>query len=291
MSTSTHPRPAGRLDSDAIASLLVPLLDDPDPDPDHGGEPEPLGNCVIGVDEQPGGLDVHLAPLPHDERCGAAGFFGMRGGSSWCAVASLTRGRGRHPDTLEVLGEVQSLIVVGRDATVASVLRLDGEEVADPGPVEGLVVDALHRVLGLPSPGEPPAAPLFALAVWAQLLVLRAVEHGPLSWDDAVALLPEPPRAGAPASVEAVVDAVLRSGDDLCWDRLRRRALAGPAPSDLSRGEVRWMDATMYARWVLGSLPDAALASDVLRAHGSARAAAAVTAVADRVRATLTTDA
>ncbi len=286
MSISTHPRPPGRLDSDAVASLLSPLLDDAD----AGSGREPAPNCVIGIDEQTDGLDVHLAPLPHDERCAAAGLFGMRAGPSWCAVALATTGRGRRPDTREVVGEVRSLIVVGRDATVTSALRVGSEAIHDPGPVEGLVVDGLHRVLGLPSPGDPPPRPLFALAVWSQLLVVHAVEHGPLSWDDAVALLPEPPGAGAPTSVEAVVDAVLHGGEDLCWDRLHRRARAGHGPADLSREDVRWMDATMYARWALGSLPDAALASDVLRVHGSTRAAAAVTAVADRVRAALGTD-
>jgi hypothetical protein len=178
-------------------------------------------------------------------------------------------------------------IVVGRDASVTSALRLDDRATEDPGPVEGLVVDALHRVLGLPSPGEPPPRPLFALAVWSQLLVLHALEHGPVSWDDAVELLVEPPAAAAPSSVEDVVDAVMRGGEELCWDRLHRRALAGQGPADLSLDELRWMDPTMYARWALGSLPDAALASRVLRAHGSARVAAAVTAVADRVSASL----
>lgn len=284
MSTSTHPRPPGRLDSGAVADLLAPLLDDPDQSREH----ESMRNCVIGIDEQRDGIDVHLAPLPHDERCAAAGFFGMRAGPTWCAVASLTSGRGRHLHTWEVVGQVRSLIVVGRDATVTSALRVDGRPTEDPGPVEGLVVDALHRVLGLPSPGEPPPRALFALAVWSQLLVLHAIEHGPLSWDDAVELLPEPPAAGAPSSVDAVVDAVLRGGEDLCWDRLHRRALAGHGPAELSRDELRWMDATFYARWALGSLPDAALASKVLREHGCTRVAAAVTAVADRVSASLT---
>jgi hypothetical protein len=85
-----------------------------------------------------------------------------------------------------------------------------------------------------------------------------------------------------------VVDAVLRGGEDLCWERLHRRALAGHGPADLSRDELRWMDSTLYARWALGSLPDAMLASRVLRSHGSPRVAAAVTAVADRVNASLT---
>jgi hypothetical protein len=286
VSTSTHPRPHGRLDSDAVVRLLGPLLDDPERGPDH----EPVRNCVIGIDEGPDGLDVHLAPLPHDERCAAAGLFGMSAGPSWCAVALVSNGRGRHPETREVVGEVRSLIVVGRDATVSSALRVGGEPVVDPGAVEGLVVDALHRMLGLESPGEPPPPPLFALAVWAQMLILRAAEQGPLSWDDAVALLPEPPPPDSTTSVEAVVHAVLRSGEDLCWRRLHRRALAGHGTADLSPGDVEWMDATMYARWALGSLPDAAAASDVLRTHGSTRAAAAVTAVADRVRAALAPD-
>jgi hypothetical protein len=86
-----------------------------------------------------------------------------------------------------------------------------------------------------------------------------------------------------PVSVEALVEATLRTEGTLSWERLHRRAIDGEPRLDLRPGEVEWMDPTLYARWVLGSLPDVELAADVLVAHGLADTAERVQRVADAV--------
>lgn len=265
-------------------------------------------DLVIGIEPDGAHARFHLAPLPHDERAGAAGLFGMRAAPDWCAVAVTCSGRARHLHDGTMLGSARALVVVDRLGGVASRLLLDDPDVDtdDPGPVLGLTVDALHRVLGLACPGEPPPAPLMALAVWSQQLILEVLDGHPVDWATAVALHPGEPSvptdrarhrpgratstartaaapSGVPVSVEALVEATLRTAGTLSWERLHRRAIDGEPRLDLRPGEVEWMDPTLYARWVLGSLPDIELAADVLVAHGLADTAERVQRVADVV--------
>lgn len=292
----THTRP---LTADALATTLRGLLDRDEP-------PEPM---VIGVEPCVGGIDLHLAPVPFDDRVAAAGLFCMRAEPSWCAVATTGSGRARHLDDGHVLGSIRSLVVVDRDGGIASRMRfepLDDHDPLerfheattprfgaisssdDPGPVVGLTVDALHRMLDLPSPGDPPPTPLMALAVWSQDLIERLLDGQHLDWPDAVALHPGAPSGGAvETSVETVVEATLRTQGSISWERLHRRAQDGHARLDLSPQEIAWMDPVLYARWVVDSLPDADLAADLLRAHSACRTADLVTAVARQVTAAL----
>lgn len=292
MATRSHPhfRP---LDADTLVDLLPGLL------PSAGDDD--AAPLVVGVEPAEGHVDLHVAPLPDDDRAASAGLFGMRAQDSWCAVGLRCSGRARHLDSLEVLGPAQALVVVDRDAHVASTLVVGGVPVRDtdtdsdtdgPGPAVGLTVDALHRMLGLPSPGEAPRAPLLALAVWSQLVILHTLEHGSTTWADAVALHPAGPdsdprgvaRGGVDPSVETLVEATMRTRDDLDWERMRRRACSGDGLADLTVAEVRWMDATLFGRWVLGSLPDVEAATDTLVAHGEHRTAECLLAVAAAVR-------
>ncbi len=284
MAIRSVPR-TGPLDAASLAALLAAVLG-PRSDGDDG-------QLVIGIEPGDDHVDLHVAPLPDDDRAGAAGLFGMRADASWCAAAAAFGGRARHMESLEVVGSAAAVVVVDRSAAVASVLHVDGEPVTGstgdgPGPVVGLTVDALHRMLGLPSPGQAPSAPLMALAVWSQLLILHTIEFGSTSWAEAVGLHPGRPggRRGAcpvDASVETVVEATLRTEGDLDWARMHRRACAGHGPADLSRREVEWMDPTLYGRWVLGGLPDPELAADTLVAHDDERTAHCVLAVASAV--------
>lgn len=287
MATRVHPH-SGRLDAHALVDLLGGLL----------GPDEQLEPHVIGIEPVSDQLRLHMAPLPPDERCAAAGLFGMRARPTWCAVALTLVGRARHMDTAEVVGRATALVVVDRRGLVASTLQVDAEpldtasldaapleggaldHVPDPGPPEGLTVDALHRMLGLPAPGHAPPTPLFMLALWSQLLIDHTLDVGTTTWTDAVRLHPgEPGRGQVAASVETVVEATLQTDGLVNWRRLHRRGCAGAGPWDLSRAEAGWMDPTMYARWVLGSLPDPHLAAQVLSAHGCDHTAAGLDAV------------
>jgi hypothetical protein len=261
----------------------------------------PDGHLVIGIEPGDGHVELHVAPLPHDERAGSAGLFGMRAGRRWCAVAVAVSGRARDARSLHVRGDARALVVVDRDGGIASHVVVDhdrsdaswfeadddptvGAEIGRPGSPAGLTVDALHRMLGLPSPGEPPATPRVALAMWSQLLILHVLEHGVASWAQAVALHPgHPAHQGAEASIETVAEATLRTEGELDWHRMHRRACRHGGPGDLTANEVAWMDPTLFARWMLGSLPDAELAAQVLVAHGQERTARSLLEVAARV--------
>ena len=284
MATRSHPL-THPLDAGSLVDLLAGLVDT------EGGD-----QMVIGIEPADDHVDLHLAPLPEDDRAGAAGLFGMRAAASWCAVAATFSGRARHLESLDIVGAAEALVVVDRGGGVASALRVDGEPVLrpagdGPGPVVGLTIDALHRMLGLPSPGRAPAAPLMALAVWSQLIILHTLDRGSTSWADAVRLHPGGPGGpgrrrhdhGVDASVETVVEATLRTEGDLSWERLHRRACAGHGPPDLTPDEAAWMDPTLYGRWLLGGLPDAALAAETLVAHGEQRTADSLLAVATAV--------
>jgi hypothetical protein len=279
-----HTRP---LDADALATTLGGLLDQEQP-PDH---------TVIGIEPCEGGLQFHLAPVPYDERLAAAGLFCMEAPPSWCAVATTGSGRARHPEQGHVVGTARSLVVVDRAGGVASRIHFDPlpdsteceplppiRHSDDPGPVAGLAVDALHRMLGLASPGQPPAASHLALAIWSQELIVQAVEGLPLDWSHAVALHPAEPADGAvDASVETVVEATLRTEGTVSWRRLHRRAADSPPHVDLSPEEIAWMDPVLFARWVVSSLPDPHLAAEVLRHHDAHRTADLVESVARQV--------
>lgn len=285
MATRSHPVDHP-LDARSLLDVLSGLLDDDHPD-----------QLVVGIEPQGEHVDLHVAPLPPDDRAGSAGLFGMRAGDGWCAVATAVAGRARHLDDVHVVGRARALIVVDRQGGVASRLLVDDEPVGvaedadgrvDPGPPTGLAVDAMHRMLGLPSPGAPPHAALVALAVWSQLLVLHTLEHGGTTWSQAVGLHPgHPGGRHVDASVETVVEATLRTDGQLDWGRMHRRACAGHGPVDLTRDEVAWMDPTLYGRWVLGGLPDAELAAQVLVAHDQERTARSVLQVAEQVVARL----
>lgn len=302
--THHHPDPHDRRADDPLsADELIDLVEA------IGAKGEGLGPMVFGFEPHAEGVDLHSAPLPHDERAIAAGLFTMRAEPGWTAVAATFSGRARHPDSGRVAGHADGAVVVDRLGGVASMLRVDNLPVTpmpEGGPVGGLTVDALHRMLGLPSPGEPPHPALLSLALWCELLLQHGAQGDTTTWADAVALHPGRPGRSGPggpggrdsqgdgaahrsvdASIETVAEATMRAEDDLSWARMHRRACAGHGAPDLSIEEVRWMDPTLYARWLLGSFPDPVLTAEVLRANDGERAAAGLLAVCDAVSAEL----
>jgi hypothetical protein len=120
---------------------------------------------------------------------------------------------------------VRVVTVVDRSgAERATVGMEDGTVLDDPG--EGVVLDALRRALGLPTP--PPPLPL---AAFLDDLWLRELASSPrrLSWTEAAALRP------APVGTWSVLRACGWPGVDV----------------DLAA----WMDDGMFARWVAGTVP------------------------------------
>ena len=238
-------------------------------------------------------FDLHLALLDPDHRGVAAGLFGLRARPEWHTIALAVTGRARDPGTDEVLGDARGVVAVDRHTGVASRLHVDGAEQHRSGPdgtsgaPSGAVVDALHRVLGLRCPGDPPHASHLALALWYLELVTRCEQGYASSWNEAVLVHPGSPcideHPVVHVSVETVVEATLRTEGTVSWPRMHWRALDGNGPASLTRDEVAWMDPTFYGRWIMGSLPDLEVAVTALTIEGQHLTAERVAAVAAEV--------
>jgi len=264
------PTPPPTVDHRDPAQLLEALVELP-------------GSVLVGFEPQPDGT-VHLlvGPLPEDDRAAAAGLFCRLADPSWCAVGVAVAGRTRHLHTREVVSEgVTAAVVVTRSGAVASRLQAPGRDapVSDTDAPEGLVVDSLHRVLGLPAPGQPVPPSHLALTVWADRALQELLAVGHLDWKGALDLHPGDPGPGPIGpSIETLVEATVRSTEGFDWSDVHRRTAQGRrAGYDLTPDEAAWMDVTMFSRWVTGSLPDVHHALHVMDQHGCH-------SVADRIR-------
>ena len=284
-------------------------------------------SVVVGFAASRAGIDLYVHDIPPDARAGTAGLFGLVAPSSWCAAGVVLSGRGRSTLTGEIIrDEALARVVLTRRGQLASTLALHdtaSHDTASPdsgdpqpqhpdsadspaergphgpvqdgpvqhGPVQGLAIDSLHRVLGLSSPGEPPALCAVITSVWFDDVLARVAETGHVDWATASALHPialtgpdspgaaspfPPPGAhvGVPPSTETLVEATIRAAAELDWERMRRRAAAGEFRAvDLTAREAAWMDDVMFARWTTCSLPDETTVIEVVRAAGSEEAA------------------
>ena len=244
-------------------------------------------SVVVGYEPDGDHVQLHVAPLLSDDRAAAAGLFGLHAEPSWSAAGVAVVGRARHLHTRQVVGDgANAAVVVTRSGAVASRFHVDGLDDALPAApdgggegAEGLVVDALHRMLGLPVRGTqvPPAH--LALTVWADRVLDVLLSEGSLDWADALRLHPGDPGPGPIGpSIEMLVEATVRFTDGFDWADLHRRTAQGRrAGYDLTPQEAAWMDVTMFSRWVAGSLPDLGHALHVIDLHGCHT-------VADRLR-------
>ncbi len=173
-------------------------------------------------------------------------------------------------------------VVLDRRGRLAS--SLDGDAHVDASdPPSGVLIDALHRALGMASPGCAPHPARLLLAMWCTDVVAAVLAQGILRWPEVVALHPgDPGRGAGTASAETIAEATVRCSSGFDWARVHRRAVRGDGalPGDLRRSEVAWMDPTMYGRWVIESMIDPVLACEVLHTHGNAVAAQRLAAVA-----------
>ncbi len=260
------------LDELTTPDRLVPLLE---------GLPVP---AVVGFEPTPDHLAIHFAELPPDDRAAAAGLFGLRAEAWWTAAGVVVEGRARSTvDGGGDLGRVRLGVVVSRDGTHAHSLEPlgPGDHLAcgtlDAPPPEGLLIDALLRVLGRPSASPTPPPHVVALTMWSHEIVSAALDGARPDWAELVALHPGavPSTRVTPPSVESMAEATRRTGGRVDWASIHRRAVHGdgPLPPDLDRSEAAWMDAPMYARWALGTLASPGTAAVVLRAHGCTAAA------------------
>jgi len=266
-------------------------------------------HLVIGVEHRGDHLDLFVRPFPEDDRSGVAGLLAFVAPARWCAVGAVVGGTARDPATGRVLSTDCTIrVVVTRHGEVASHTLVDGVAIDTPsdrletaarpeavplvdpfidptGESQGLLVDVLHRALGLPCPGAPPELPALAALVWLNSVLEHALLRGHITWPEAVELHPgDPGPSHVLASVEMLTEALVRSADDADWRRMHRRAAAGHSPTaDLSAQEVAWMDTTLFARWTMSALTDHHSTIATLRTIGCEDVADRIDAVVDAV--------
>ena len=125
----------------------------------------------------------------------------------------------------------------------------------DP-PESGRLLDALRRCFGLATP-PPPWPPQQLLAVRWLHEVASADIAGPLTWSEVVRLhlVPLFDSSDHLVALMSAID-IFDGARELTWERLRRRAEQDGEASDLvPAGTAGWMDAGMFARWLLDNWP------------------------------------
>jgi hypothetical protein len=159
--------------------------------------------------------------------------------------------------------------VLHRDGRAASAVRERGARVTveevEPGArgPGGRLVDVCHRALGRPTAPPPVDTTRLWLTTWLDLLLAESLgRHGPRSWPAAARrhpalLLVEAVDGPTAPPIEVAPDVLGRMGRTLGvaqgWDDLRRAAATGGwAVPGIIPEHAGWMDAGMFARWVLG---------------------------------------
>ena len=211
-----------------------------------GGRLVPVGDC-LGIEPAGDELKLHVKHLAPDGRAGASGLFGFHAPDSWQAVGlsvsgiavplddSVSQLEGSNRSDLDGFAvddfdcgvkdgkddegdgdECSYSLLVTREGEFASKLWHFGEEKlgcwpnADchPDIPRGVSVDALHRVMGLPSPGAEPPTTHLVISLWLDEVMNSMWTTDRITWRDAVQL-----HLGhvGPTKVDPSVEMVARS--------------------------------------------------------------------------------
>ncbi|MFP5328063.1 MAG: hypothetical protein ACLGHT_11355 [Acidimicrobiia bacterium] len=162
-----------------------------------------------------------------------------------------------HPEAVRIV----QAIAVTRDGDVVNHTRVEGGEVIDEPPGEGMVLDALKRCLQLPTaPPQGFSADVF-IVLWLQLVEAEARDARAnlrkMTWMRAARRFPFADSVKnvdlrEPAQFAEYALATVR---DIDWERLRGWGSRGMLGGLVSPSLARWMDAGMFSRWLTGSLP------------------------------------
>lgn len=238
---------------------LVSLEVHPDPEGDRLRDEIEFGFRTLEPGQHP--LDLLLGFVAPKTWAGLGvvcfGWAAPAGDDVDFARGTSARRPSEHPDRHRV--RVVTLIDRrGREQATASLD--DGTVVDEPG--SGTVSDALRRCLDLSTP--PP--PVGSVELFSALWLLQVAETADaarartrLGWPEVVMAHPSIrllTAAGRRARPNELVATGRLLHDELSWEKLRVLAAAGhdygtQMPADLAA----WMDAGMFARWVLGGLP------------------------------------
>jgi hypothetical protein len=261
-----------------------------DPDGDDAGARATSAALlrVTAPDAHPPG---ELAWCPLDERHPLDLLMGFVAPPHWWALGVSCHGLAHRVDEGHVVRaatspRVRITVLIDRAGGGAGLMRRGEQLIPLPGPPDGVVADACRRALRLPT--APP--PVTTVGLWTRCWLDRLVDTATATsagglrspgcpsavdtWRAAARLHPASSIAAArrPTSElapdpDALVDATRVLADCWPWSRLRADPAMLEVPGPLPDARViAWMDAGMWARWLLAAFPGL---DDLLDAVGS----------------------
>lgn len=256
------------------------------------------GSLVIVQPDRPGHMTLGVRELPADPRCAGAGLFGLDVPTGCSLIAASFIGRCSSDGDAGTDGGAAGGSAPTRvDALVTALGDVHarvrhGYEPPQPvvGAPSGVMVDAMHRAIRLPSPGSPPPLTELVGRMWLHR-VLGLPSPAP-TWSQAATTHLDPGRSGRPRrggepTTDEVVDSILELADDADWRDLHRAAAIGRmAVPELDPLEADWMDHTMFARWMVESFRSTDVALAMLRSSGADATADRIDEVLSRIAAT-----
>jgi len=231
---------------------------------DGGGPTHLVGlvdaGALVGEPDAAGHPD-HLVLTALDDPDPATLLLGRTAPAELWAVGVAAGVRTRPLDDLSRADDAAFVHLVDRRGCSVAVLGPPGTAPAVTGPhaepALGRIADACRRMLGLPTAPPPGDMTTHVVDLWLARVTRAALSEPGLDWPAVVALNPslELPR---PSTVVPTPAATARRtvelGRQLDWDRYRLRCVeAGGTPfGELTADDAAWMDAGMFARWMLG---------------------------------------
>lgn len=200
------------------------------------------------------------------EITGREGLLGQKVAPDWEGAAVVGTGRLRlldeghePPAQLKpgLAGGLAMACAVRRGGQVGWRMRLPDGDFYDRVPEEGFMLDILRRSLGLPTPRPPASTAALELAAWFGAIIGRSMDEGrKLDWCETIRLHPAVSDGTPAENRERVLRARSSLASDDEWDLMRRLVAAGLTTATTPPPHLAdWMDAGMFARWVLDGLP------------------------------------
>ncbi len=187
------------------------------------------------------------------------------------AIALIATGRVRPLDsdielTAELAAatrrEIDLVCAVCRNGTVTWNAIAGTDNLRVPTPDGGQMLDCLRRAVGVPTPPPSRSPEVLEGPLWAVRLAAAArAGTVKLSWSKVEACRPSPPPQ-APSRTGSAYSGTMYQD----WERLRVAAVAGLTSTWFpGRPICGWMDAGMFSRWVVASIPSPAELTAALR--------------------------
>lgn len=269
-STTRSPTEAASVPSDAderlegiARALHHAAADDPGPTDLVGV----VDLASLGVAPEPGGRPDQIVLAALDDPDPVALLLGRTAPAEFWAVGMVTGARSRSLDGPARYDGATFVHLVDRRGCSVGVLTGPGARTQVDGPdlepVRGRGADACRRMLGLPTAPPPPDMTAHVVDLWLARTTRAALEQPGLDWPSVARHNPAHELAPGTAipTPAAIARHTVAFGEQLDWERYRQRCVeAGSTPFGELEGSVAaWMDAGMFARWLLGeSVPWAA---------------------------------